>query len=312
MKRLALVGLLVVAACSGSGSSGAGGGGGTLEFNDFCTAYLDAVAAKLSTCNSGPKDAWATTLKDFLPCANLKKAVDAKRAAYDGTAAQACITSVGSAACASLLSSSPASSDCTKALAGKVAVGGTCYDRGVDCEGDSYCALTSMCEGKCKARIASGAACVAGDECVKGYSCVNSTCTLDPPEGTAGIGSSCTASTLCKPGLACDQVTKNCAAYVKEGQACEFGHHTCETFTSCGSGNTCLRYGAVGAACGATINGMMNEYAGCLNGYCKLAAMSATGTCTARGDTGATCNNGDECLSGTCTATKCVAACTVP
>lgn len=313
MRALIPAVLLVLTACSGTGSSGAGGGGGSLAFADFCDKYLDAAAGQLSTCQSGPKDLWAKTLKDFLSCDTLNKAVTAGRASYDGATAQACLTSFASLSCSSLIGGVVDAPECKKTLAGKVAVGGTCYNGSPDCDGDSYCSIASgACSGTCKARIAAGAACAFGDDCVKGYSCTGSVCTLDPAGGTAEVGASCTGSSKCKPGLVCDTVTKNCANYIKEGQACVFGHNTCEVFTSCGSGNTCVRSAMPGGACGTTLNGALYESAGCVGSYCKVPAGMTTGTCTLRGAENAACTGSDECTSGKCTTMKCAAACTVP
>lgn len=314
MRSFLLAGLLVLCACSsGPGTTGAGGGAGSLELTDFCTKYLDAIGGQLSTCQSGPKELWVKTLSGLVLCDDIKKAVTAGRAAYDGASAQACLTSVASISCSTIVGGMADAPDCKKTLAGKVKVGEKCYGDGIDCGDDGYCSKASgACDGTCKARIAAGAACAIGDDCIKGYSCVNSVCTVDPPAGMVELGASCTGSSRCKPGLVCDSVTKNCANFIKEGQACVFGHNTCETFTSCGSANTCVRYAMPGGACGTTTMTTLYEYSGCVGAYCKIPTGMTTGTCTLRGATDAMCSNGDECTSGKCVSGKCAAACVVP
>lgn len=309
MRVLLVVAGLALAGCTGAGT-GAGGGGGTPTFGDFCAQFRTALADRLSTCQSGPKDLWADALT-FLSCDDLQKAVTAGRATYDGASAQACLSSVSTLTCSSIFKGGT-SGDCQKTLKGAVASGGKCYAE-TDCGEGSFCSKTSgACDGTCKAKLAASAACTFADSCIDGYSCVNSVCTIDPADGMVEVGGSCTGSSRCKTGLVCDSVTKNCANYVKEGATCEFGHNTCELFTSCGSANKCVRSEKAGGACGTTVMGTLYENAGCVSAYCKMPTGSSTGTCTARGAIDAMCTNGDECLSGKCTSGKCVAGCVVP
>lgn len=316
IRSTVLVACVALVGCSSNGSSGAGGGsGGNLTFTQFCTQYTDTVAGQISTCNGGPKELWTKSFSEIVRCGELGNAIDAGRAAYDPAFAQPCITAAAGFSCSTLLAS-PTAPDCVKALNGKIAVGGTCYG-GIDCGEGKYCATASgACSGTCKTQIAAGAACGVGDDCVRGYYCSASVCTLNPPDGAADIGASCTGGVKCKPGLTCDRVTNNCAKPIKEGQPCVFGHGLCEFFTSCASAsNTCVRFSSAGGPCGVkrvADGGLDYENSSCLDSFCKIPSGSTTGTCVVLLADMAVCAQGDECTSGICTASKCAPRCVIP
>jgi hypothetical protein len=315
---IALVAFVTLVGCSNGGTSGAGGGSGApLAFTDFCTKYVDAISGQLSTCNSGPKELWSKGLAQTVRCDEIVRAVDGGRAGYDGTAAQSCLTTVAGLSCTAILSSAGVP-ECVKTLDGKLPVGATCYGE-IDCGEGKYCAgmTQSVCSGTCKTEIAAGVACASGDECVRGYYCSNSVCTLNPPDGTADVGASCSGSVNCKPGLVCDRLTSNCARPIKEGQPCTFGHGLCEFFTSCSSTtpSTCVRYATAGGACGTkrvADGGTDYESSSCLDSYCKIPPSSLTGTCAALVADMGVCTIGSECVSGICTASKCAPRCVTP
>lgn len=311
VRSLALVACVAVVGCSSGGADA----GNTLAFDAFCTNYLDAVAGQVATCNSGPKELWSKALRNLVSCSDLGKAVDAGRVGYDPAFGQACITTAAGFSCAALLDSA-AAPDCLKALNGKVAVGSTCYG-GADCGEGKYCskATPTACSGTCKTQIAAGAACGIADDCVRGYFCSNSVCTLDPPQGSADVGASCSGGIKCKPGLACDRITSNCTKPIKESQPCQFGHGTCEFFTSCSSANSCVRFSSAGGPCGtkqAADGGTDYETSSCVDSYCKTNTGSAAGTCVVLLADNAVCATNAECLSGDCTASKCAPRCVVP
>lgn len=309
---------LVVACVALVGCSSGGGttdAGSTITFTEFCGKYTDAVAGQYSTCLGGPKEIWLKSINDLVRCSEQTHALDGGRAVYDPAFAQFCLTAASALSCTSLLDSATAP-DCVKTLNGKVAVGSTCYGE-IDCGDTAYCAkAAASCSGTCKAKIAAGAACAVGDSCVAGYSCINSICTLTPPAGTADLGGSCAGSVNCKVGLACDRITNNCVKPIKEGQACPVGHGICEFFTACAStSSSCVRFASAGGACGrkpVPDGGIDYEATGCLDSYCKPTAGSMAGTCAARIADMGVCGASDECLSGTCTASKCAARCVIP
>ncbi len=319
LKSISLVACVVLVGCSsggttgGSGGGSGGGGGAAQTLTEFCTKYVDAIGGQASTCLGGPKDLWVKQIDSAVVCSDVNKSVTANRATYDATSAQPCLTSVAGLSCTAIINAGASvSPDCKKALNGKVAIGTACY-ADVDCGDVNYCAKASgACAGVCKAQLAAGAACATGDQCVNRHSCVNSVCTANPADGTAEVAVACSSSVRCKLGLICDRVGKTCATPIKEGQACVFGHGTCEPFTSCASTNICVRSAMPGAACGVTLMGFNYENAGCVGSFCKVAPLSTTGTCTLRGAEMAACGNGDECVSGTCTASKCAASCVIP
>lgn len=315
-RLLTVLACVALVGCSSSGSNGAGGGSGNNPtLPEFCGKYVDVIAGQLSTCNSGPKDLWANALSVAVRCDDVGRAVDAGRAGYDPAFGQPCLTAAAGASC-TLLSSGAALPDCVKALYGRVAIGATCYD-GVDCGEGKYCAhASSACSGTCKSEIAAGAACGTGDDCVRGYYCANSVCTLNPADGAADVGASCTGSVNCKSGLSCDRVTSNCTKPVKEGQPCVFGRGTCEFFTSCSSSsNTCVRSSKAGGPCGVkrvSDGGTEYEASSCLDSYCRIPMGQSEGTCVVLVADMGVCGVGSECQSRICTASKCTPRCVVP
>lgn len=158
----------------------------------------------------------------------------------------------------------------------KVATGEACTNGFEQCPDSDFC-IASVCTP----RIALGQSCADNDfACARGLTCRADVCATPP----GNVGDACDYG--CGNGLLC--VSGVCAAQPEAGDPCigEFG--------SCGSGftkrlqcdratNTCIKWFALGDACGGP-----NQGSACDGSYCD-ATLDAAGTCVAYKSPGAAC-----------------------
>lgn len=333
LRRLAPLALVLAASACGP------------SVDDFCKQAQDAMAQKEFDCLGGSKTVWTKFATQVIVCDDFKKAVAAKRATYDASKADACISAMKASTCAQLQGAQPDA--CKTAFAGTVAVGGACYGSGLDCAAGSYCAFTNgACPGQCKAYLKVGDDCALGaGTCEPGSSCAYTTkkcvaenaaegqacddskgplcqgnlrclttgsgsagtCTAGATSGACHYASECAAKYACIGGST--TTAGACAAQKKLAEACTPGKNECETGLHCdGTSKTCVEPPALGGSCDPGTSG---EYVTCLDGYCDTATLK----CTAFKAPGAACTEfTNECgLMTYCDSSKkCPAVCSEP
>jgi len=154
-----------------------------------------------------------------------------------------------------------------KALEGEPCLPSDCAD-GLACD-------TLELMPVCRPRVPVGGSCARGRECVPGATCVEDLCTMLPTAGATCLfgqcasglvcnartqtcgdrvpaGQTCSASTDCLPGLACDfsNFPGTCVARVGAGEACGGADERCTDGLYCDPvSSQCAETLAVGAAC---------------------------------------------------------------
>ncbi|MDX2056073.1 MAG: VWA domain-containing protein [Polyangiaceae bacterium] len=154
--------------------------------------------------------------------------------------------------------------------------------------------------GECTGRACGGlTACGA---CADGACCVGSTgqCAAPAPAAT------CTESTLCGKGFACDLTSQRCLAQLEIGAACAGQTTPCRVGTTCGVSGKCEALGALGASC--TLANQCdsarceraNVYGDITDMVCKRPAQIGELCKDVRAD--AACETGSACVGTTCKA----------
>jgi hypothetical protein len=302
---------------AGTGAASDGAGGDASSQDAACTAFVEAVCARLQACAP-----FAITyfFGDLATCAargrlNCPSLFNSSGTGASPSAVQACARAYPTTTCDDLLSNKPPSA-CV--FQGSLAAGAAC---GADaqCSSSAYCniAVGQTC-GACAPRLAAGGTCSADANCQTGMVCFKQN---NAPTGSCvvpgGQGATCDATHPCLQTLGCS-AAGTCGPALGAGapcsvQNCDFLHGLyCNTLT-----RVCARIQESGAGnpCGITLTA---TYAVCTaSGRCALATGSTTsGTCEATAADGAMCDaaNGPPCLGpavcqgGVCTlpdATRC-------
>lgn len=251
-------------------------------------------------------------LQTYNPAADLKTAINAGRATYDGSQAQACIDALNGLSCSALTGSINPPPACRAALKGAVAAGGSCRSTWVDFDCVSgYCQTGSAasCSGTCAAYAQQGGACSATIKCDVGLVCSNGRCS--PPPAQGGNGATCNPNNQgsdCISGYYCfgapSATTGTCTAQVAAGGACgaDLNHALAALNLAggqCGSGLVCK---------GLIID---NTTGSVTPGICAIPVDEAA-SCTpasAGKSTVTGCKYGLVCPSGTCARPPASGAC---
>lgn len=313
---------------TGGGSAGGGAAGGSTantvtDWASWCRLAATAVEGYYGRCgvytSQGIAEAQARMQSSCLarPPAGLADG----RSSLNVAGASACVALFDGRTCPEGLPSG-----CEALVTGRVARGGNCYDS-TECDSTSWCDLTTLCPGRCVARIAVGQPASPDARCVENAYVYNGVCTAlvamgqsCAPTGGSTItraclngacinnvcaprqldlteNQTCTSGTSpeCARGLQC--VSGRCIPLVDLNGACDSAR-TCKWDLYCSPANVCVRPGIAGATCGPDLR--------CANNlYCNRPTGSTTGTCAALKQVDQACTAQFECNTDTmyCTAT---------
>jgi hypothetical protein len=333
MTRLSWICIALLSGCNQGGVSG----GNLATVDGYETAAAHAICQTFTTCgevSASAENGCEAGYHSILAGTgySLQDAVAAGRVAYDGDAAQACLSYFSSLTC-SFDALGLDSSKCRNIVIPKVQPGGMCL-ADQECVG-GFCARTTGstgCPGTCTVYIASGADCsahftgcaptqwcdtangngVCTDLGAKGAACSYGSCQsgllcLDDGTGNStcqpipAMGQHC--SYQCGAGLRCDLGTMTCQPQQKKGSACT-DTTDCASGLGCAmsaelSSGTCQPFADLGKPCGAL--------APCAS---DATCDPLTNTCIGMGGAG------DDCSSASCgtflicdaTTMKCVAS----
>jgi hypothetical protein len=219
--------LLVISACDGGSKPGDGGSkpGGSdagISLSDFPAALVDGICAYAVRCGQMPD--LATCKAAFRADEGQVSAdVQAGRTKYDGTAAAACLDTLGSRSCSRAQGSWSESQVCKDFVQGTVADDGACY-------------VGSECvSGSCSGDICSGSECCLG-------ACNPSPTAIPMGGDCSGSSKGCGSSAFCYYGS-----TPTCTAKGAAGQSCERVSYA----RSCVDGMYCVPNGTDTGICGA-------------------------------------------------------------
>ena len=275
-------------------------------------AALTACVGPLVDLFLGGSDCEARVKKqiDNSDISQWQAALDAGKATYHPSKAQACIDTFANGGCAALSSRDPDA--CVAAFDGTVTLGGACT-YSFECTGLAFCKADATCPGVCSARLTVGQTCKVDDDCQDGLSCDKDSklCTQ-----RGGLNEVCKGPTApdCATGLMCygsdDQKSPPVAGTCKavstvfagaEGASCSFDGKSgplCATGLMCafqsadqaGLHASCVKPVASGAACKASIPSM------CPKGeYCDAPKYSGSGPLTLDGHCVALPTDGQAC-----------------
>jgi hypothetical protein len=225
-------------------------------------------------CLSGACEVWPSTTVCTPASCSMAMDQQTTAATCSGTAPGACNPGT--------------TTSCNGLICGTGACLTSCAGSDTNCIPGDYCTAGNTCAPK----VAPGGACTTGDQCSGAGICLGNVCCTAActGSGTCGAGAcqagtgACVypaALTLCPSGGTC------AVGDVLEGlQVCD-GAGTCQTIaiTDCPTG-TCAPGGC--SSCMADPN--CTAY-----GYCNSSSM-----CTPKGQPGAACTAGTQCLNGTC------------
>ncbi len=298
--------------------------GGGSDFLAICNSVFDTQISLMTSCLHYNPDLIAAFMgPEQAFCGEAQRQITAGHITYDTTQGAACGSAIQALTCSSISSEGGVTvpAVCNASLIGNVANGGTCYSSEACASG--FCTWdlpTGTCPGTCQAFKTLGQACQ-GPDCADGLVCDASVCKVQ-----SGLGGACPcqdnlwcdvsvckallpAGSSCSPSAShCDALTTcvgtpaTCQAYVGLGGSCTPGaspyDSVCGLGYACDSGTSkCVSWPKVGEACPDGI---------CLTGYCDFLAPSPI--CKAQVADGAACNPGlfgTDCISGSCTASKC-------
>jgi MYXO-CTERM domain-containing protein len=217
MKKLGLVGIVLLVGCGG------GSGSSTVTIQSFPQKYAEALCAK----NFGCCDAAELSGKTMATCVDMNEtaltfltteiqASQAQgRASFDPKASGTCVDSLKAMTCEEFKQGASANmTACMALIMPKVAMGGACtqpYECTTgNCEGADTTA-DPVVDGTCAAAtpvVAVGASCAGNAACVEGAYCDFTTTTCQPRKG---VGETCTSSDECTN--SCDDTTGKCTCY---------------------------------------------------------------------------------------------------
>jgi hypothetical protein len=301
MKRLsfllaALLALGFVCGCSG--------GGGPVQLENVCDEMQDALCDYIKKCDLDfyLKFAAKSTCDQLFSCdemniAEMTKAVDAGRMAYDADLAGTCLQKMRNAKCALFDDMfEELGEDCDKVFSGLVAVEGDCY-QGNECAEGLYCdESVSECPGNCQAYKDIGQSCNGGD-------CNPDVADCDYQQGVcaalAGVGQICDY-VECEEGLVCDYDVDPavCLNPAGDGGSCT-SNHGCQTGLQCVDG-TCIGPAGAGQECDVGAEFEYFMFACAPNYYCDadVTTNQRIGKCQSKKGSGSECILFYECKSG--------------
>jgi hypothetical protein len=291
-----------------AGTSGQAGSGASKEPNahEISGKLADAFCAALTDC-LGPQKVSALLGRE--PCATrvggdleqselagLDDSIGSGRIQLHAELLAQCYADTRAFGCKVQTDRLPGS--CQQALAGQVALGGTC-SIGSECQGDAFC-RAGECPRTCDARLAEGSPCRRDDECKVGTFCNAGTCAVPAAVGAAcggetgavcAFGSSCVGSTDSEPG----ECKSNREIQSGElGDVCTPGGTLCREGLNCAydgdSGFECQAAVSAGAACHLALPGQCP-----VDQYCDAKDVSTEGQCKALPGDGTACVLSDEC-----------------
>jgi hypothetical protein len=333
---VALGGLSV--ACGGGGAKPAGDGGGDAAAPDgdaaaegpgpvtgpetaleFCTAFRELQAAYAARCNGGTKEEWAVSGEAYVTCAQFAERIGAGRVGYRRTLAQACLDSFGPQR-----SCDERDNLCfAKVLEGTLGYGKPCRSD-FDCPAEGVCwPADELAYNACAVSVCTRVPTTVGEPCAAlgfcfGFSCIGDQCAAPTLVGEA-CGDDlpgCAQGTTCDPDTAkcvprkadgpCGRdrdcllthacIGAACKPRIALGASCIGAETACATFTACNpESGKCEAAGHPGQQCA----GSNGDFFICIGGVCRADAFGVP-TCYAKGEVGAECGGGDECVSEGC------------
>ncbi len=322
----ALAELAAAAALTACGGSSSSKSSNPASARAFCESLAQVAYDKAVFCEHA--DIPPIYLEVIFGCLDFQDAQDAKRIAYDGSQAKACLDAMGGASCVQfaqyfgsggpydVFGRLPAA--CQSAVAPAVAAGGDCFSAlGIECIG-GYCDIQDVAQcfaggATCAPYLAAGASCSTG-RCAPGYHC-STTCVADTPITVLQAGGDCSvADTLCDDGLYCASnvctarktagiscsgdgecleglacLSSVCTALKQAAAACTGGD--CASGLYCNTTGICAAYPTVGQSCTTPASG---DTPYCVDSWCDTTSMAPT--CKAYVDPGATCAPNDMLL----------------
>jgi hypothetical protein len=214
-----------------TGSTGSGGGAGTVTIQDFPALVAKVYCGAIYACctpaevtaffDPQPKDEAEcasnfSTFYDTQVLTEIKEAIGAGRAAYDGASAAACYATIAGDCAVAQASSFPDIPACHTIFVGKVPDGGNCKSDN-ECASDAaFCIFHgNTAFGACVSPGPAGAPCGLGKECQSTYCDAG---TSQCKERSA-VGAPCTVSDECKDSY-CGGAPTVCTARKVEGKPC--------------------------------------------------------------------------------------------
>jgi hypothetical protein len=273
-----------------------------LSSDDFPGAFAQAVCSVQSRCRVEGRYLEQDCEKElrtfFAP--DLRKAIAARRVAFDAGQAQACLDGLLARGCVTDSTgrkSAPApplvDQACASAAKGLVAEGGQCFWLYECAAGSCVPAQPGVCPARCIGAVGEGGACPgknnAGCDARAGLRCIAGVCSKRHTATQSCVSDSdCAADLFCRDGLAC-------ALRGNELASCG-AQNECNAGLFCdltASGGLCRRKGGQGKPCGTDAQSLAvdQECADGLvcKGYTPAKTGPTPGTCTPAGDEGATC-----------------------
>ena len=237
--------------------------------------------------------------------------VESGKVNYDGAAAQSCLDALSTVPCdQTQMAARVTPTACTEIVIGTVAMSGTC-EQNAECE-SAACVLpdcgSACCTGSCGAAQAPAGT---GEPCVTRACDVGLTCneTMGTCAPLGGSGAGCMLDDDCAYGLGCPG--GECAPLPAIGDPCPNGE-CADLGAVCNAQKLCVMVGLPGAPCASALD--CSPYAAC-NGTtcvaqptvgqpctsaCSDGSYCGSGTCVARGGSGAACITGAQCASRYC------------
>lgn len=289
MRKLALVAVLLISACSDDDS---GDPNSYVSVNDYATVGKASYCSYLTRCGFFPDQASCTGANLNLPtqlrlAPETIAAIRAGHILYNGNNAKACLDSFANATCDKTDEAGrvlPLA--CYELFRGAVDADGECFQDAECISGDCQILVAdeTCAAGKCVGNTPppaimlprNGENCSPSLGCVAGYACSQSTFMCEPLHG---MGEDCVTTAECAFGLGCAGVPRTCRPLPATGQPCPDGECR-DDGTRCTTSG-CVALGLPGATCQSSTE--------CSNYYtCNF----TTTKCERSPVTGEPCNSG--------------------
>jgi hypothetical protein len=299
---------LMPSSCGSSFSSAPDTAGPALS--EVPARYAQSLCKALNSCAPqyvdvffGPNDCTALLTKRIkeasLPL--FQAAVAANSMKYDPAKLQTCLSKLEALGCKAL--DNVYIEACENALGGMLEEGENCAFDG-ECKGDTHCKYDGSCPGTCSTREIVGAACRADNECQAGDACSAGHCKAKLAEGE-----SCMAGDVgCKSGLMCGpdtgsgrvcvslasvfNVTKGGSCNLKQAQLCKSSSYCAVTAVGLDtSTQTCVSQARSGATCNLSFADMCPNDEYCAGTGITGATIVTEGTCSVLPLAGEACTN---------------------
>jgi hypothetical protein len=310
----------------------------------LCEAYADCYGNLYAVFRPGEDCKKNLTVQLEEELATLPDAVERGRLTYDGVAAQACVDEIATGGCDTL--DQRASTTCQGALVGSATEDEAC-ESSEECQAGLYCKIGETCPGACTPLEAAGRACESDSQCKSGLKCgvtglcvapakAGEPCQQGEPDCGAGYvclgddaasskpgecvaakgafsgdeGATCSLTSLCAPGLACEILSAamplmgKCAPTKQPSEACHPSlPDACPLDQYCKIDDnpfdgTCTPRPGSNMQCGKGLGGapVCAPYTRCNNNVCRPIANAGEG-----------CTLDENCYSGRCESGACVA-----